>query len=314
MNSLTTAWITHPACGLHEMDAGHPESPARLAAIQDRLLARGVLQLLHEVEAREATREELLRAHTPAHVQQMLDMHVPSGSLIRVDPDTSMGPYTLKAALRAAGAAVQGVDMVLAGEAGLAFCAVRPPGHHAERDRAMGFCFFNNIAVAAAHALAQGLQRVAVLDFDVHYGNGTADIFRDDPRVLMCSTYQDPLYPYWAGKGTVRHLIDVSLPPGADGALFRDAVAANWLPALQRFQPQIILVSAGFDAHRADPLAQLRLTEDDFRWIGRVIRDVAAACAGNRVVATLEGGYDVDALARSVEAFLLAFLGDYLPT
>jgi acetoin utilization deacetylase AcuC-like enzyme len=208
---------------------------------------------------------------------------------------------------------VRGVDLVLEDRAQLAFCAVRPPGHHAERARAMGFCFFNNVAVGAAHALARGLTRIAILDFDLHYGNGTADIFKGDERVLLCSTYQHPLYPHWHGAPDAANLVDVPLAAHSGGTAFRDAVANRWLPRLQRHRPELILVSAGFDAHQADPLGDLRLRAEDYGWVGRVIRDVAAECCDGRVVATLEGGYDLDALARSVEAFLSPFLGEEIP-
>jgi acetoin utilization deacetylase AcuC-like enzyme len=213
-----------------------------------------------------------------------------------------VGPHTLAAALR-------GVDLALDGKARLAFCAVRPPGHHAERARAMGFCFFNNVAVGAAHALARGLSRIAILDFDVHYGNGTADIFQNDPRVTLLSTYQHPLFPGWKGAPHAPNLVDVPLGPHSGSTAFRAAVATQWLPVLQAQQPELILVSAGFDAHQDDPLGELRLRTEDFGWIGGVIHDVAEACCEGRVVATLEGGYDPAALGRSVEQFLRPFLG-----
>ncbi|HVT35465.1 MAG TPA: histone deacetylase family protein, partial [Nevskiaceae bacterium] len=201
------------------------------------------------------------------------------------------------------------VDLVMSNRAQLAFCAVRPPGHHAERAQAMGFCFFNNVAVAAAEALARGAKRVAILDFDVHYGNGTADIFRAEPRVTLLSTYQHPLYPYWQGAENAPHLVDVALPPYAGSTAFRAAVTERWLPVLERERPDLLLVSAGFDAHRDDGMAQLRLATEDYRWLGMVIQQVALECCGGRVVATLEGGYNLDALARSVEAFIAPFLG-----
>jgi acetoin utilization deacetylase AcuC-like enzyme len=223
------------------------------------------------------------------------------------------GPGTAEAALHAAGAGVRAVELVLAAEAGLAFCAVRPPGHHAERRRAMGFCFFNNIAVAAAHALAQGLERVAILDFDLHYGNGTAGIFANDPRVVMYSTYEHPLYPYWEGIPGATNLVDVALPPGAGGEAFRAAVSERWFGAMLQQRPQLILVSAGFDAHAEDPLADLRLGYDDYAWVAARIQEVAEHCCPGRVVAMLEGGYSLHALARSVEHFLQPFLSGDTP-
>jgi acetoin utilization deacetylase AcuC-like enzyme len=212
------------------------------------------------------------------------------------------------AALHAAGAAVLAVDLVLAGRSQMAFCAVRPPGHHAEADAAMGFCFFNNVAVAGAHALARGLERIAVVDFDVHYGNGTARMFGYDPRVRVCQTYQDHLYPGWFGDPDMGSLVDAPLHAGDGGDAFRRAVSSHWLPALEQFRPELLLVSAGFDAHVLDPLAQLCLGFDDYEWVGGVLAGFAARHCGGRVVATREGGYHLEALGRSVEAFLRPFL------
>lgn len=308
MSFKPVAWITHPACLLHDMGPLHPECPERLQAIEDRLRASGLSDFMRRLEAPRASREQLLRAHTAAHIDALFGADLSTG-VRRIDSDTVQSAHTLEAALRAAGAAVLAVDEVLADRAGLAFCAVRPPGHHAERARAMGFCFFNNIAVGAAHALARGLERVAILDFDLHYGNGTADIFLDDPRVQLYSTYQHPLYPQWTGAPHAAHLIDVPLRAYSGGEAFRAAITEHWLPALERQQPQLILVSAGFDAHAEDPLGDLRLGYEDYRWIGRVIRDVAGQCCEGRVVATLEGGYELHALARSLEFFLQPFLG-----
>ncbi len=308
------AWISHPLCHRHRIGDDHPESPERLAAIEDRMLACGFEGFMRRFEAPEATREQLLRVHSEAHVANVFAHRAIGNTRVEIDGDTAFTQYTVDAALRAAGAGVDAVERLLRGEADTAFCAVRPPGHHAERARAMGFCFFNNIAVAAAHALSRGLERVAVIDFDVHYGNGTADIFRRDPRVLLLSSYQDPLYPYWQGAPDAPNLIDVALPAYTRGEDFRAAVSHAWLPALEHTRPQMIFVSAGFDAHAADPLAELRLNYDDYRWLGTLIRDVAQQTAQGRVISMLEGGYDVTALARSVEAFLSPFLGaDLLP-
>lgn len=305
-------WITHPDCRLHDMGAEHPESPRRLDAIEDRLRADGSGDFLQRLTAPMATSGALERVHDAAHIERILTADTSAGE-IQIDPDTLMSTHSLEAALRAAGAGVLAVDEVLAGRAGLAFCAVRPPGHHAEWARAMGFCFFNNVAVAAAHAMASGLQRVAILDFDVHYGNGTADIFKGDSRVLVCQTYQHPLYPHWAGAPHAPNLVDVPLKAYSGSAAFRAAVTDHWLPRLETFQPELIFVSAGFDAHELDPLAQLRFTTDDYRWVASVIQGVAEACCQGRVVALLEGGYQLDALARSVSAFLQPFLGEDLP-
>jgi acetoin utilization deacetylase AcuC-like enzyme len=312
VTSLPIAWISHPACHRHEMAAGHPESPQRLAAIEDRLRVAGIADFMSRYEAPLAPVEALARVHHRAHIDKVLHADVRSGP-VAIDADTIQAEHTLQAALRAAGAGMLGVDLALAGKCGLAFCAVRPPGHHAERARAMGFCFFNNVAVAAAHALARGLDRVAILDFDLHYGNGTADIFMEDSRVLLCSTYQHPLYPYWTGAPHAANLIDAQLAAYSDGAALRHAVSERWLPAIEQHRPQLILVSAGFDAHAEDPLGDLRWSHDDYRWLGSVIGQLAESCCDGRVVATLEGGYHLDALARSVESFLRAFLGDGLP-
>ena len=307
MNTKPVAWITHPDCLLHQMEPEHPESPLRLHAIQDRLMACGIDGFLLHAQAPDATQEQLLRAHSAEHVRFVLN--APADPPQHIDPDTLLMRHTARAALRAAGAGVLGVDMVLDGQASLAFCAVRPPGHHAERAKAMGFCFFNNIAVAATHALSRGLERVAILDFDVHYGNGTADIFRDEPRVLLCSTYGHPLYPYWEGSGDSRSLVDVPLPPYTASTAFRAAVTEHWLPRLEAFRPQLLLVSAGFDAHGADTMGNMRLGYDDYRWLGELCQQLAETSCDDRIVAMLEGGYELTALARSVEAFLQPFMG-----
>ena len=263
--------------------------------------------------------EDLLGAVAVVHVeidqrdalQAVVLQRAPAHGLVELDPDTYMGPHTLTAALRAAGAVVLATDLVLAGEATTAFCSVRPPGHHAERAQAMGFCVFNNIAVGAAHALrAHGLERIAIIDFDVHHGNGTEAIFRNEPRVLMCSTYQYPLYPYVVGAMEPGHMVNVPLPPGAGGAALRAAVEKQWLPELERFAPQLILVSAGFDAHRDDPLASLTFTDGDFGWVTATLLEVAERHAGGRLVCSLEGGYALHALGRSAAACARALLGD----
>jgi acetoin utilization deacetylase AcuC-like enzyme len=297
---MATALFTHPDCVLHEMGAGHPESPQRLKAILAALESSGLMARLSVREAPLAEREHLERVHAPDHVEAIFDA-APSRGYAYLDPDTSMCPKSLDAALRAAGAVVAATDAVMSGEVKSAFCAVRPPGHHATPNRPMGFCLFNNVAVGAMHALeAHGLERVAILDFDVHHGNGTEDAFHEDPRVMLCSTFQHPYYPYQGADSSNEHIINVPLAAMTDGAGFRRAVERDWLPALERFRPELVFVSAGFDAHRDDPLAYLKLGDEDYRWVTERLREVAERDAAGRVVSTLEGGYNTDALGRCV--------------
>jgi acetoin utilization deacetylase AcuC-like enzyme len=306
---MQTAYITHHDCLLHDMGRHHPECPERLQAITDRLIASGVLACLIEHDAPVATREQLTRVHDPDYVDAV-EASAPAAGIVHLDPDTAMNPHSYSAALRAAGAVVLATNLVLEGKAANAFCCVRPPGHHAEHHRAMGFCFFNNVAVGAAHAMSQyGLERVAVVDFDVHHGNGTEDIFRHDPRVLMVSTFQHPFYPYSGVDGRSERMVNIPVPAYTDGAGFRRAVESHWLPALNRFQPQAIYISAGFDAHREDDMASLGLIETDYVWVTQQIRDVAEQHASGRIISVLEGGYNLDALGRSVTAHLKVLAG-----
>jgi len=291
------------------MGAGHPEQPARLSAIFDRLIASGLEMIVRQIDAPLATREQLERVHEPHYVQSVFDQ-APTEGVIMLDPDTAMGPHTLAAALRAAGAVVHAVDLVMNREFQAVFCAVRPPGHHAERDRAMGFCFFNNVAVGAAHALAaHGLERVAIVDFDVHHGNGTEHIFETEPRVLFCSSFQHPFYPFTGHETDTPHIVNITLPAGSDGARFRDEVERHWLHRLHEFQPQLVLISAGFDAHAEDDMSHVRLREPDYIWITRELKKVADQYASGRIVSTLEGGYNLSALGRSAVAHIDALLG-----
>jgi len=307
---MALACISHPDCLLHDMGKHHPERPGRLSAISDRLIATGLDMALHHYNAPLVQRELLEAVHDPDYVATIFEAS-PEKGLVWIDGDTAMGSYTLKAALRAAGAAVMGVDLVMSGEASKVFCSVRPPGHHAERRRAMGFCFFNNVAIAAHHALtAHGLERVAIVDFDVHHCNGTEDIVAGDERILLCSTFQHPFYPHTGIDCDAANVINVPLPAGSDGAAFRQAVEQRWLQPLASFAPQLILVSAGFDAHQADHMAQLNLVDSDYAWVTRRLCEQADSSAGGRIVSSLEGGYDLHALARSVEAHLKAFLGE----
>jgi acetoin utilization deacetylase AcuC-like enzyme len=284
------------------MGPDHPECPDRLIAIRDQLIASGLDAVLVHHEAPAATVEQLARVHDRRYVEA-IEAASPASGLRYLDPDTALNPHSVTAARHAAGAVVHGVDLVCSGEHQRVFCAVRPPGHHAESRRAMGFCVFNSIAVGAAHALAvHGLSRVAIVDFDVHHGNGTEEMFSDEPRVLMVSTFQYPLYPYSGVDNPAPNMVNVPLSAGSGGAEFRDAVRTRWLPALDDHEPELILVSAGFDAHREDPLAGLAFTEDDYAWVTHELTAVAKRHAQGRIVSSLEGGYALGALGRSVVA------------
>jgi acetoin utilization deacetylase AcuC-like enzyme len=295
------------------MGSGHPECPQRLDAISDQLRASGLDIALDFHDAPEASLAQLERAHSVAYVTELRDTMArvcEAGEPRALDPDTIVGPGTWQAALRAAGAAVAATDRVLSGQAENAFCAVRPPGHHATRDATMGFCFFNNVAVAARHALiAHGLQRVAIIDFDVHHGNGTEDIIAGDERMLMCSFFQHPLYPHSGAVPKGTNMVNVPVAPYTRGPEIRQLIEQNWLPALERFKPQMLFISAGFDAHREDELGQLGLVEADYEWITTMLMDVAARHAQGRIVSCLEGGYALSALGRSVVAHVRVLAG-----
>ena len=294
---------THPACLLHDPGPGHAERPARLQAVL-QALDHDRHAALERIDAPLATREQLLRVHSADHIEYILGS-APREGTHQLDPDTFMSPGSVEAALRAAGAAVAAVDAVMAGDIQHAFCAVRPPGHHATRDQAMGFCLFNNIAVGAAHALAaHGLKRIAIADFDVHHGNGTQAIFEREPRVLFVSSHQSPLYPDSGREDEhgVGNIVNGTLSPGAGSQEFRELWDGLLLPRLHAFKPQLVLVSAGFDAHRNDPLADIRLGQEDYAWITERLMGLARSHAAGRMVSTLEGGYDLVALAASVAA------------
>ncbi len=305
---MTLAYISHPDCLLHDMGVGHPEQPARLQAIHDRLEESGLLARMEQLAAPLATDARLRLAHPESYLRR-LQACSPSAGSYPLDADTLMNPHSLTAARRAAGAALLGVDLLMQGEARAVFCAVRPPGHHAERQRAMGFCLFSSIAIAALYALEHwGLERVAIVDFDVHHGNGTEDVVAGDERILFCSTFQHPLYPYSGTGPTAGNVINLPLPAGCDGAQFRTVMLEQCLPRLAAFAPQLILVSAGFDAHRADPLAGMALVAEDFAWITARLVEESARSAGGRLLSSLEGGYDLEALADSVQAHLEVLL------
>lgn len=306
---MTIALISHPDCARHITGPHHPERPARLAAIQDQLIASGLDFVLQHHNAPQASREQLCRVHDTDYVE-FIYKNSPRHDKILLDPDTPMTPHTLNAALAAAGAAILGVDLVMGDKADAAFCNVRPPGHHAEHDLAMGFCIFNNVAVGAAHAIEQyHLKRIAIIDFDVHHGNGTEDIFQNKPEVLLCSSFQHPFYPHSGDTASAGNIINVPLAAGSDGKIFRAAIEQHWLPRLEAFQPELILFSAGFDAHAEDEMANLNLREDDFAWVTQEIKKIADKYARGRMVSTLEGGYALSALGRSVVAHINAMLG-----
>jgi acetoin utilization deacetylase AcuC-like enzyme len=290
------------------MGEGHPECPQRLDAIADHLLATGLDIALQFHDAPLAEPEQLARAHASGYVAELRELMQrvsDSGSPRAIDPDTLVGPGTYLATLRAAGAAVAATDAVLSGQATNAFCAVRPPGHHATRSQAMGLCFFNNVVVGARHALdVHGLQRVAIVDFDVHHGNGTEDIIANDERVLMASFFQHPLYPYSGGVPKGTNMVNLPVPPYTRGPEVRDMIEAMWMPRLEKFAPQMVFISAGFDAHRDDDLGQLGLVEADYQWITARIKGLAERHAQGRIVSCLEGGYNLGALARSVASHL----------
>ncbi|MGI4859205.1 MAG: histone deacetylase family protein [Janthinobacterium lividum] len=301
---MATGFYTHPDCLLHDTGDGHPERAARLHAIEDQLIGSRIDIALQRETAPLASETALLRAHSAAHVAAMRAC-LPAVGQAEIDADTFVGPHSWNAALRAAGAAVAATDAVIDGRLDNAFCSVRPPGHHALREQAMGFCLFNNVAVAALHALeARHLARVAIIDFDVHHGNGTEAIFAGDERVLMCGLFQHPFYPFSGVPPLAANMVNVPLAARTDGAAMRAAVERDWLPRLEAFAPQMIFISAGFDAHRDDDLGNLGLVEADFAWLTRCIRELAERSAQGRIVSCLEGGYALSALGRSVVAHL----------
>jgi acetoin utilization deacetylase AcuC-like enzyme len=307
---MTTAFYSHPDCLQHEMGEWHPECPSRLQAIEDQLIASRIDALIERDDSAPlASEADLLRVHTQAHVDYLRNQ-APLERYAAIDPDTSMNPHTWQAALRAAGAAIAATDAVIAGRYENAFCSVRPPGHHAEPARAMGFCFFNNVAIAARHALeVHGLERVAVIDFDVHHGNGTEAAFAGDPRVLMCSFFQHPFYPFSGADHQASNMVNLPMPARTKGMEVREAIDMMWLPRLDAFKPEMVFISAGFDAHREDDLGNMGLVEDDFAWITAKIREVADRHAQGRIVSCLEGGYNLSALGRSVVAHLRVLAG-----
>lgn len=308
-----TGYYTHNLCRKHEMGPGHPECPERISAIEDRLLISGVFDALERLEAPPASYSDIELAHDRMYIAAMrgltdrlIEEHQAGGpEYAQIDTDTSINAYTFDAARLSAGAALAATDAVIAGQLENAFCAIRPPGHHAMREKAMGFCFFNNVAIAALHALQRrGLKRVAVIDFDVHHGNGTEDILAGDERVLMVSFFQHPFYPFSGDKEPAPNMLNIPVPAYTKGMEVRELVEMMWIPRLEAFKPEMLFISAGFDAHREDDMGQMGLTESDYTWITERLKDVARRFCNGRMVSCLEGGYMMSPLARSVEAHL----------
>lgn len=296
--------FSHPQCMQHQVTEVHPEEPARLSAINDQIIRSGLELAITQRDGSKACQEQLFHAHSVDYVKGIF-ARAPSEGHEWLDPDTLMTPGSLEAALYAAGCGISAVDEVMQGENSRAFCVVRPPGHHACYDKAMGFCIFNNIAVAATHALSHHqLERVAIIDFDVHHGNGTEDIFFNDERVLLCSSFQHPFYPDTGADTISAHIINSPMPAGTDSTAWRKEVEQRWWPALERFEPQLILVSAGFDGHAEDDMGNFNLREEDYFWIANQLKAYAERYCFGRVVGMLEGGYDHSSLGRSVVAFI----------
>lgn len=299
-----TAFISHPDTLLHVMDGNHPESPARITAIKNAVMASDVKEKLQFYDAPAASKAQLARVHSKEYIDEIFSI-APKAGLVRLDGDTAMGPMSLSATLHASGAVVLATDLVLQGKAKNAFCCVRPPGHHAGRANSAGFCIFNHIAVGAAHAISQHkIKRVAIIDFDVHHGDGTEDIFKDNPNVMLCSTFQHPFYPHRGAESRSRNMINLPLPAKANGEDFKKAFETEINPALLAFKPEIIYISAGFDAHVNDPLADLALTTQDYIWITEFIKKIASNCCESRIISSLEGGYHLPSLSESALAHI----------
>jgi acetoin utilization deacetylase AcuC-like enzyme len=299
-----TAFVSHPDTLLHVMDGNHPESPARITAIKNAVMASDLKQKLQFYEAPAASKTQLELVHTKDYVDEIFNI-APKAGLVRLDGDTSMGPMSLSATLHASGAVILATDLVLSGKAKNAFCSVRPPGHHASKSNSAGFCIFNHVAVGVAHAMAQyKIKRVAIIDFDVHHGDGTEDIFKDNPNVMLCSTFQHPFYPHRGADTRTKNMINLPLPAKANGDDFRKVFEAEIKPALAAFKPEVIYISAGFDAHVNDPLADLSLSTQDYSWLTDFIKIIANNCCAGRIISSLEGGYHLPSLSESVLAHI----------
>ena len=301
--------IGHTDCSAHNMGDFHPEAPARMAAVQDKLASSGFEFAVRQYDAKPISKKLLELCHEREYVNFVF-AHSPAEGIFKLDLDTSMSPGTLRAALLAAGAAVNAVDLVMKGEISSAFCATRPPGHHAERNKAMGFCVFNNVALAAAYAKQEyDLNRIAIVDFDVHHGNGTEDIVRGRDGYLFLSTFQHPFYPFSGTGPTPDHIVNSPLPASADSSVFRHTIEQTWIPELERFRPELLFISAGFDAHWEDEISQVSLNEADYRWVTDVLKGIADKYSNGRIISVLEGGYSLGALGRSVVAHLHGLIG-----
>jgi len=306
---MKTAFISHPDTLLHVMDGSHPESPARINVIKNALIRKGIYQKLDIYEAPLATDRELQRVHSRAYIQKIRALS-PKAGLVRLDPDTAMGPMSLSAAAHASGAVIFATDLVMRNMADNAFCCIRPPGHHAGRANSAGFCIFNHVAVGVAHAFEKyGIRRAAIIDFDVHHGDGTEDIFRNDPRVMLCSTFQHPFYPQRGAETRSDRMLNIPLPAKAGRKEFQLAFEQEFLPALNAFKPEIIYISAGFDAHADDPLADMRLTDADYAWMTQFALNIAGQHAQGRVISSLEGGYNLGTLGDAVCSHVQTLLG-----
>jgi acetoin utilization deacetylase AcuC-like enzyme len=301
-----TAFISHPDTLLHVMDGNHPESPARITAIKNAVLASDLKDKLIFYDAPSATKSDLERVHSRAYIDYIFQI-APKAGLVKLDGDTAMGPMSLQATLHATGAVLKATDLVMQGVVNNAFCCIRPPGHHAGRANSAGFCIFNHVAVGVSYALAHyQLKRVAIIDFDVHHGDGTEDIFKDNPNVMLCSIFQHPFYPYRGAETSNDHILNMPLPAKSDGKAIRSIFTHTFKPALEAFKPDIIFISAGFDAHINDPLADLSLTEDDYIWITNFVHQIVKNCNHHRIISSLEGGYHLPSLADSALAHLEA--------
>lgn len=304
---MTVTIFSHPSCLRHDVGADHPEQPARLHAITDQLLSSGLEYVVQQRDATAATDEQLALAHDKAYIASVIARR-PEQGLVWLDDDTAIMNKSLYAARHAAGAVINAVDLVMQHTEQQAFCAIRPPGHHAESAQAMGFCIFNNIAVGAAYALKHyQLERIVIVDFDVHHGNGTEQIFKNDPRVLFCSSFEHPFYPF-TDPASSPLLLKIPLSGNSDGQEFRRKATDLWLAQIRKFQPQLVMISAGFDAHIEDEMAHLKWTEADYHWIAQQLKQIANECCEGRIVACLEGGYALSALGRSVVAMLKAWI------